>query len=117
MGRFRHIAAWMLLVTIVTGGFLGPSLHRVHHAIERAAEESCHTDQVHNAEGPALAEEAAVSAAHCTLCVPRLLVVLPAVESMTAPTVLVTPPGKLKAHLAPIHVFTDRTIRGPPHLS
>lgn len=118
MGRFRDITAWLLLVAFVAGGLLSPSLHRVHHALERAAEEPCHPDAVHRADGPTLADdEAAVNATHCTLCVTRLLVVLPSIESLEAPVVLGLPSGVKGVHLAPIHVFSDRTIRGPPLLS
>lgn len=117
-GQYRDIAAVLLLVTFVAGGLLGPSLHRVHHTLEEAAEESCHSAAVHHADSLVLTDEdTSVAARNCALCVTRLLVVLPTIETLTAPTVLGTPPLIEGAHLVPVHVFTDRTIRGPPRLS
>lgn len=118
MGRFRDVASWLLLVTFVAGGLLGPSLHRVHHTLERAAQESCHPDAVHDAEIPLWGEEEApVTAAHCTLCVTRLLVVLPSLKTLTSPRILGTPSMERGTHLAAVQVFAHRTIRGPPVLS
>lgn len=118
MGRFRDMTARLLLAAFVAGGLLSPSLHRVHHALERAAEASCHTDAVHRADVPTLAsDEAAVNATQCALCVTRLLVVLPSIESLKTSTVLGAPAVEKQTHLAPQHVFTDRAIRGPPLLS
>lgn len=118
MGRFRDITAYLLLVTFVAGGLLGPSLHRVQHALEQAAEEPCHTNAVHNADAPVVGDEdAAVHASHCALCVTRLLVVLPTIETLTSPVILGAPSVEVGVHLAPVDVFADRAIRGPPSLS
>lgn len=118
MGGLRDIGAWLLLGAFVMGGLLSPSIHRVHHAVEQAAEEPCHTDAIHNADAPVLGEEESnVHAAHCALCVTRLLVVLPSLETITSPTDLGIPSIEAGTHLLPVHVFADRTIRGPPSLS
>lgn len=118
MVRYRDITAWLLLVTFVAGGLLGPSLHRIHHAVEKAAEEPCHSEAIHNADTPLLgSDDDSVHASHCALCVTRLVVVLPALETLTVPTILGSPSVDVGVHLTPVHVFTHRTIRGPPPLS
>lgn len=118
MRRFRDITAYLLLVTFVTGGLLGPSLHRIQHALEQAAEEPCHTNAVHKADAPVVGDEdASVYATHCALCMSRLLVVLPTIEMLTIPMVGGDSSVELGMHLAPTDVFRDRFIRGPPSLS
>lgn len=118
MGRFWDIVTGMLLVIFVTGGVFGPSVHRVHHAVEKLSEASCHPDWVHEADLPTWTDAGQdVRALHCALCVTRILVVLPTIESVQVPTVLGTPPVEPKSSLASVHIFTDHTIRGPPRLS
>lgn len=118
MGRFRDIATGILLVIFATGGVLGPSVHRVHHAVEQLSQEPCHPDRVHDADVPTWTNaDQGVRAVHCALCVTRVLVVLPTIESVQRPTVVGAPPVERKTSLAPVHVFTDHTIRGPPRLS
>ena len=116
MNRFRHIAAWGLLVALVTGGIVGPLAHRVQHGAERAAvaEEACHPASVHHAETATLTEDAERVALECDLCATRVLVVLPDMAPVSTPRIAGTARVTLRTHLAPVHVVTDRTIRGPP---
>lgn len=120
MNRLRHIAAWGLLVILVAGGVVGPLAHRVQHGVEWAASvagEACHPASVHHAETVTLAEDAGLEALECDLCATRVLVVLPDLAPVSTPRVAGTARVTLRTHLAPVHVVTDRTIRGPPSLS
>ena len=119
MNRLRHIAVWGLLATLVVGGVAGPVVHRVHHAAEKTAEsrEACHPASVHHAETVTLAEDAGLEALECDLCATRVLVVPPDLAPLSTPRVAGTARVTLRTHLAPVHVVTDRTIRGPPSLS
>jgi hypothetical protein len=121
MRRFRHIAVWLLLVTFVAGGVGGPVVHHLQHAAEHraaASDANCHSAAVHNADMPVLADAASkVTAPECDLCATRLLVVLPEMAPTAAPSVTGTTRVVLRTHLAPVHVSTDRTIRGPPLVS
>jgi len=120
MDRLRYIAAWGLLVALVTGGIVGPLAHRVQHGVERAAlvaETACHPASAHHAETATLTEDAGLEALACDLCATRVLVVLPDVAPVSTPRVVGTSRVTLRTHLAPVHVATDRTIRGPPSIS
>ena len=119
MNRLRHIAVWGLLATLVVGGVAGPVVHRVHHAAEQTAEsrEACHPASVHHAETATLTENAGLEALSCDLCATRLLVVPPDLAPTSMPRVVGTTRVTLRTHLAPVHVVTDRTIRGPPSIS
>jgi len=116
MHRFRHVAAWGLLVTLVGGTVVGPLVHRLQHGVERAAvaENVCHPASVHHADTATVAEDTGLEVVSCDLCATRLPVVLPALTASTAPRVVGTTRVVLRTHLAPVHVATDRTIRGPP---
>lgn len=119
MHRFRHVAAWGLLVTLVVGAVAGPLVHRLQHGAERAvvAEKVCHPASVHHADTVTLAEATGLDVLSCDLCATRLPVVLPALNASWAPRVAGTTRVVLRTHLAPVHVATDRTIRGPPFIS
>jgi phage tail protein X len=119
MDRFRYIAAWGLLVALVTGGIVGPLAHRVQHGMERAtgAKATCHPASVHHAETATLAADPGLKALECDLCATRLLVVLPDMTPASTARVAGTTRVTLRTHLAPVHVATDRTIRGPPSIS
>jgi len=119
MTRLRHIAVWGLLATLVVGGVAGPVVHRVQHAAERIADtsEACHPPPVHDADAPVWAADVGLEVPACTLCATRLLVVLPDLAPTAAPRVMGTARVVLRTHLTPAHVATDRTIRGPPHVS
>lgn len=121
MRRFRHIAVWLLLATFVAGGVGGPVVHHLQHATERmaaASDTNCHSAAFHNAELPVVGDAASeVTAPECDLCATRLLVVLPEMAPTAAPSVTGTARVVLRTHLAPVHVSTDRTIRGPPLVS
>jgi hypothetical protein len=98
------------------GGVVGPLAHRVHHAEEHIADpsEACHPASVHQAETVTLTEDAGLEALSCDLCATRLLVAPPTLNPAAAPRVAGTTRVVLRTHLAPVHVVTDRTIRGPP---
>lgn len=119
MMRLRHIAVWGLLATLLAGGVAGPIVHRLHHAAERmaTADESCHPAAVHNADAPVWTTDADLDAPACDLCATRLLVVLPDLAPASTPRTAGTTRVILRTHLAPVHVISDRTIRGPPLVS
>jgi hypothetical protein len=119
MRRFRYIAVWLLLVTFVAGGVAGPVVHRLYHAAEQmaTADEPCHPASVHNADAPVWAADANLRIPACDLCATRLLVVPPKLAPFSSPRTAGTARVVLRTHLAPVHVATDRTIRGPPLVS
>jgi len=115
MHRLRHIAVWILLATIVAGGVLGPSLHRVQHALDRQAAPPCHASTVHDSDVPLWTDAGGhVDTPECDLCATRLLVVSSSIESAPAPRQIGTTRVTLRTHLAPGHVASHRSIRGPP---
>jgi hypothetical protein len=118
MNHLRHIAVWALLATLLAGGVAGPVVHRVHHAAERMAiaNEPCHTASVHEADGPVWATDANLDVPACDLCATRLLVVPPDLAPVSSPRTAGTAQVILRTHLAPVHVISDRMIRGPPSL-
>jgi hypothetical protein len=119
MARFRHIAVWGLLATLVVGGVAGPVVHRMHHAAERLAkaDEPCHPAAVHNTDVPVWTADADLEVPACDLCATRLLVVPPKLAPLSSPRTVGTTRVVLRTHLAPVHVRADRTIRGPPLVS
>jgi len=112
MQRSRVLWSWVLLATIVAGGVLGPSLHRIQHAREQAAA----SDHVHAAtDGPIwCGEPVRANDLDCALCASRLLVVPPSPVPPTPPAVtahaLVPTPARSMATTAAAH----HHIRGPP---
>lgn len=96
----------------------GTVVHHLQHTAERieaASNPSCHSAAVHDAELPVVTDAAPeVTALECELCATRLLVVLPDISSTSAPSMAGTTRVVLRTHLAPAHVSTHRTIRGPP---
>jgi hypothetical protein len=119
MTRLRHIAVWGLLATLLAGGVVGPVVHRVQHAAERMAiaGEPCHPASVHEADAPVWTADAHLEAPDCDLCATRLLVVPSDLAPVASPRTVGTTRVLLRTHLAPVHVVSDRTIRGPPHVS
>lgn len=121
MRRFRHIAVWLLLAAFVAGGVGGPVVHHLQHAAERieaASDTNCHSTAFHHAVVPVVADAASkVTAPECELCATRLLVVLSDIAPASAPRLTRTTRVVLRTHLAPVHVSTHRTIRGPPFVS
>ncbi|MEF8795463.1 MAG: hypothetical protein V5A22_08040 [Salinivenus sp.] len=115
MRRLRDIAVWILLATIVGGGVLGSSLHRVQHALDRQAAQPCHASTVHDSDVPLWTDAGGhVDTPECDLCATRLLVVPSSIESAPAPRHIGTTRVTLRTHLTPVHVAPDRLIRGPP---
>lgn len=115
MHRLRHIAVWTLFAAIVAGGVLGPSLHRVQHALDRQAAPPCHASAVHHTDVPLWTDaDGYVDAPECDLCATRLLVVPSSIESAPAPRQMGTTRITLLAHLAQARVASHRPIRGPP---
>lgn len=115
MHRLRHIAVWILLATIVGGGVLGPSLHQLHHAQARWSTTACHTAAVHHSDVPLwTAAGGHLDSLECDLCATRLLIVPPTFEPPSVPLLGETTRVTLRTHLVPVHVATDRSIRGPP---
>jgi hypothetical protein len=115
MRRLRHIAVWTLLATIVAGGVLGPSLHRVQHALDRQAASPCHSPAVHHTDVPLWTDAGGhVETPECDLCATRLLVVPSSIEAPPAPRRIGTTPIVVRTHLTPAFVAADRSIRGPP---
>lgn len=120
MTRLRHISTWILLVAFAAGGVVGPVAHRVQHGAERlaAAGEPCHPPAVHRADVPLwTGKRTNVDLPECDLCARRLLVVRPTLVPPSTPRVDGTTRVQVRSHVAPIHVVTDRSIRGPPPLS
>jgi hypothetical protein len=119
MTRLRHIAVWGLLATLLAGGVVGPVVHRVQHAAEQMAKaaEPCHPAAVHDADAPVWTADANLEAPACDLCATRLLVVPPDLAPVASPRTAGTTRVLLRTHLIPAPVATDRTIRGPPHVS
>lgn len=118
MPHSRHISVWVLLVTIVAGGVIGPAMHRVQHGAEQIAdrpETPCHAAGVHRAEISFWTEVASdLRAPACDLCATRLLVVPPTLGPTTAPRVVGTTAMEKPSHVAAADVAAHRFIRGPP---
>lgn len=113
----RIVSVWLLLTTFVVGGLVGPTLHRVHHSMERLSllTEPCHSPDVHEANSLQWTKGTlAADALDCTLCTVRLLSVPSASEKAVAPLRFGSPRTGVESHLLAAPVFTDRTIRGPP---
>ncbi len=108
----------MLLVTFVAGGLLGPSLHRVQHAMDRmarAAEAPCHSPEVHQSDVPLWTEAAGrIDVQECDVCARRLLVVPPALTPFSEPTPTAVAQLDVRSHLTSVRTATDQFIRGPP---
>lgn len=118
MRVLRPIAVWCLLATILAGGVAAPSLHRVQHAAEQAAEtpdEPCHSPAVHNAEVPLWTEHGARPLGpECDLCATRVLMADSSQTPIVAPHVLVERRTATHTHLFSVPVGAGPFIRGPP---
>ena len=120
MSHRRHISVWLLLVTVIAGGVVGPVMHRVQHGAEQIAdrpETPCHAAGVHRAEISFWTEGASdLRAPACDLCATRLLVAPPTLVPPTAPRVMGTTTGEILSRVAAADVAAHRFIRGPPSL-
>lgn len=119
MPQRRPILVWLLLVALVTGGVVGPVVHRVQHGARQIADraEPCHTADLHRADGLFWNETAEdLQRPECDLCATRVLVIRPTLALTTAPHVVGTTTVETRSHLAAAHVATHRFIRGPPSL-
>jgi hypothetical protein len=115
MRTLRYISGWLLLVTLVAGGILGPSIHRFQHTQTwedtqpRAPASVSHTDV------PLWSEAGDhVEAPECELCATRLLVVPPSLEPVVVPQRERSVAQALRSHLIVAAVVAVPFIRGPP---
>lgn len=108
----------MLLATFVAGGLLGPTVHRVQHAIEQvaaASETPCHSPDVHHSEDPVWTHTgAALGGLDCDLCATRLLVIRSDLDPVGIGRVLASNREAVVTHLTSVFVVAAPLIRGPP---
>lgn len=120
MAHRRYISVWLLLTTIVAGGVVGPSLHRLQHGLQQLAdrpETPCHTPGAHAADKTLWTDAVSERGVpDCDFCATRLLVVPPTPAPSTAPRVVGTTAVSPSSHVAAAHVARHRYIRGPPSL-
>jgi hypothetical protein len=118
MRALRHIAVWTLLATVVAGGVLAPSLHRVQHgmdALAHAPDGPCHSVAVHTTDVPLWTPEAErATAPECDLCATRLLVVPSSQRPGAVPPSCVVVWEATSSHLVSAAVAAGPFIRGPP---
>lgn len=118
MTQYRDISTWVLLVAFAAGGVLGPVTHRIQHGAERlgTTDEPGHPHAVHRADAALwIGEPTDVDLPECDLCARRILVVLHTLVPPSTPQVERPTRVQGHVHVAPIYVFNDRSIRGPPY--
>ncbi len=139
MERVRSIAIWSLLVTLVTGGVVGPPLHRAQHALEHphmpahqhdggqagsaAQSSSANGSSAHETDATAARNAAltlliraqrAPDALDCDLCSTRLLVLDTAQPAPAASLSLTSSGNGAPTHLTSLTLVDRPFIRGPP---
>lgn len=118
MRALRPIAVWTLLATVVAGGVIGPSLHRVQHGLEamqEAPDGPCHTAAMHNTDVPLWTPEAPQAVVvDCDQCATRILGVSSSQAPVAVPRVLAATWTERASHLLSAAVVADPFIRGPP---
>jgi len=118
MRRLRSIAALGLLVTLVAGSLLAPTLHRLQHAAQQTAQRAdapCHSRAVHDSPVPLwTVPHTELVAPDCVLCATRQLFLSTAVAPVVAPTVDLVVQATERTHLTAAVVAAVPFIRGPP---